>query len=309
VSRLPGRFRRMRALEHVRVAVVGGGPAGLAISRELAERAAEHVVLERGQVGQRWRDRWDSFCLVTPNWMVQLPGGHYDGSDPDGFMPRDEIVAYLERYAARIEAPVGRRGRRGESATATLPGGCSRAASWMRSSLFPRPPPAWPPTSSRPAIAAERTCACEAARTGGRPHGSLPRRDRGRSAVRDRPGRDRGLGRRALRGGLRRGSQGRRRARARAAEDGILRSRSTRPRPSALTWRGVGAVIFAGGFRPDYGSWLPRPAAFDDLGLPIQRDGASTVVPACTSSASTSCASGSRPRWCEWVRTRRSSPA
>jgi Pyridine nucleotide-disulphide oxidoreductase len=61
-------------------------------------------VLERGRVGQTWRDRWDSFCLVTPNWTVQLPGYAYDGADPDGFMPRDEIVAYVERYAA--EAPV-----------------------------------------------------------------------------------------------------------------------------------------------------------------------------------------------------------
>jgi putative flavoprotein involved in K+ transport len=63
-------------------------------------------VLERGQVGESWRGRWDSFCLVTPNWSVQLPGRPYDGDDPDGFMPRDEIVAYLERYAAGFEAPV-----------------------------------------------------------------------------------------------------------------------------------------------------------------------------------------------------------
>jgi putative flavoprotein involved in K+ transport len=86
-------------MERTRAAVVGGGPAGLAASRELAARGIEHVVLERGRVGQAWRDRWDSFCLVTPNWTVQLPGGAYDGPDPDGFMPRDEIVAFLERYA------------------------------------------------------------------------------------------------------------------------------------------------------------------------------------------------------------------
>jgi putative flavoprotein involved in K+ transport len=63
-------------------------------------------VLERGRIGQTWHDRWDRFCLVTPNWTVQLPGGHYDGDDPDGFMSRDEIVAFLERYAAGFEAPV-----------------------------------------------------------------------------------------------------------------------------------------------------------------------------------------------------------
>jgi len=87
-------------MEHARVVVVGGGQAGLAVSRELAGRGVDHVVLERGRVGQTWRDRWDSFCLVTPNWTVQLPGGAYDGPDPDGFMPRDEIVGYLEGYAA-----------------------------------------------------------------------------------------------------------------------------------------------------------------------------------------------------------------
>ncbi|MCL2769510.1 MAG: NAD(P)-binding domain-containing protein [Solirubrobacterales bacterium] len=92
--------------ERVEVVVVGGGPAGLAISHELTEGGIEHVVLERGRVGQSWRDRWDSFCLVTPNWSVKLPGGAYVGDDPDGFMPRDEIVAHLEAYASSFAAPV-----------------------------------------------------------------------------------------------------------------------------------------------------------------------------------------------------------
>jgi putative flavoprotein involved in K+ transport len=86
--------------------VVGAGQAGLAVSRELTHAGIEHVVLERGRLGQTWRGRWDSFCLVTPNWTVQLPGHLYDGDEPDAFMPRDAIVAYLERYAARFAAPV-----------------------------------------------------------------------------------------------------------------------------------------------------------------------------------------------------------
>jgi putative flavoprotein involved in K+ transport len=86
--------------------VVGGGQAGLSVSHELTGAGVEHVVLERGRVGQTWRGRWDSFCLVTPNWSVQLPGHPYDGADPDGFMPRDELVGYLERYAAGFDAPV-----------------------------------------------------------------------------------------------------------------------------------------------------------------------------------------------------------
>jgi putative flavoprotein involved in K+ transport len=49
--------------------------------------------------------------------------------------------------------------------------------------------------------------------------------------------------------------------------------------PDRVDLEGFGAVILAGGFRPDYRSWLPWPEALDDLGFPIQRDGASTVVP------------------------------
>ena len=86
--------------------VVGGGQAGLSVSHELTAAGVPHVVLERGRVGQTWRGRWDSFCLVTPNWSVQLPGHPYDGDDPDGFMPRDDIVGYLDRYAASFDAPV-----------------------------------------------------------------------------------------------------------------------------------------------------------------------------------------------------------
>ena len=88
------------------VMVIGAGQAGLAVSRELGERGVEHVVLERARVAQAWRDRWDSFTLVTPNWTLDLPGYPYDGADPQGHVPRDTIVAYLEGYAALCAAPV-----------------------------------------------------------------------------------------------------------------------------------------------------------------------------------------------------------
>jgi putative flavoprotein involved in K+ transport len=88
------------------VTVVGAGHAGLSISAALSARGIEHTVLERDRVGSTWAGRWDSFCLVTPNWAIELTGGGYDGDDPDGFMPRDHIVAFLERYAARVSAPV-----------------------------------------------------------------------------------------------------------------------------------------------------------------------------------------------------------
>jgi putative flavoprotein involved in K+ transport len=86
--------------------VIGAGQAGLAVSHELEQRGVEHVVLERGKVGQRWRTRWASFCLVTPNWTMRLPGAPYDGDDPDGYMPRDDVVDHLERWSERLGAPV-----------------------------------------------------------------------------------------------------------------------------------------------------------------------------------------------------------
>jgi putative flavoprotein involved in K+ transport len=88
------------------VVIVGGGQAGLALSYELTRAGVDHVVLERSRIGSTWRGRWDSFCLVTPNWTMDLPGFPYDGDDPQGFVPRDEIVSYLERYAASFKAPV-----------------------------------------------------------------------------------------------------------------------------------------------------------------------------------------------------------
>jgi pyridine nucleotide-disulfide oxidoreductase len=92
--------------ERFEAVVIGGGQAGLATSHQLTRAGVDHVVLERGRIGQTWRGLWESFCLVTPNWSVQLPGHPYDRDDPDGFMPRDDIVAYLERYAAATETPI-----------------------------------------------------------------------------------------------------------------------------------------------------------------------------------------------------------
>jgi putative flavoprotein involved in K+ transport len=64
-------------------------------------------VLERGEVANTWKtERWDSLRLLTPNWLTRLPGLAYDGEDPDGFMPVPELIAFLERYAGHVGAPV-----------------------------------------------------------------------------------------------------------------------------------------------------------------------------------------------------------
>ena len=92
---------------HYTVAVVGGGQAGLSASHCLGERGVDHVVIEAHRVGHEWRERrWDSFCLVTPNWQCRLPGHPYAGTDPDGFMVRDDIVRYLEEYVAAFQPPL-----------------------------------------------------------------------------------------------------------------------------------------------------------------------------------------------------------
>jgi putative flavoprotein involved in K+ transport len=87
--------------------VVGAGHSGLAVSRCLADRSIDHVVLEQGQVASSWRTgRWDSLRLLTPNWQTRLPGYCHGGDEPDGFMTMPQVVEFVSRYATAIDAPV-----------------------------------------------------------------------------------------------------------------------------------------------------------------------------------------------------------
>ncbi len=372
---------RVSAEEHVAVAVVGAGQAGLATSHELTRAGVDHVVLERARVGETWRGRWDSFCLVTPNWTIRLPGGRYDGSDPDGFMPRDEIVAYLERYAASFQAPVRegvevtamQRLRHGGFALETSAGDLRADAVIMATGAYQRahrpegattlPPDllqidvqdyrneqALPPggvlvvgsgqsgcqiaeelhEAGRDVILACGKAAWAPRRLGGRDIfwwvvesgfadaavESLPSPAARLVATLQATGHGGGhdLHLRTLRAAgvtLTGRFLGASNGRVRFADDlaetvawsdgrhtefmGLLRKTAAErgldpphieepepfePRgPEEIDPAGLGAVVFAGGFRPDYRSWLPWPEAFDELGFPIQRDGASTVVP------------------------------
>jgi putative flavoprotein involved in K+ transport len=366
--------------EQVETLVVGGGQAGLAVSHELARRGAEHVVLERGRIGQAWQDRWESFRLVTPNWSVQLPGGAYDGADPDGFMPRDEIVAFLERYAHGSRLPV-REGvelrslelEPGRGFTARTSSGEMRArqvvlatgayqrshrpagaeslpADLLQIDLRDYHAPANLPPG-RVLVVGSGQSGCQLAeelheagrevvlacgkapwaprRVGGRDmywwavaSGFLddttaalpsPNARLGANVLATGQGTPHDLDLRTLRalgvtlvghflGADEAGARfapdlaetvawGDARYRdlthlfqKTATERGLPQPRMPDPEPfdgrapSVIPLAGFGAVIFAGGFRPDYQSWLPWPAAFDTLGFPIQTDGASTVV-------------------------------
>jgi len=89
------------------VIVIGAGHAGLAASHFLSEHSIDHVVLERGEVANSWRnERWDSLKLLTPNWQSRLPGYHYTGNDPDGFMTMPEVIEFISGYATTNTTPV-----------------------------------------------------------------------------------------------------------------------------------------------------------------------------------------------------------
>src|SRR5271169_1676492 len=94
-------------IEKIDTVVVGGGQAGLAMSYHLKQSGRDHVILERGRAAQSWRsERWDSLMFQFPTSSIRLPGFSFETNDPDGYVPKDEIVRFIERYAALIDAPL-----------------------------------------------------------------------------------------------------------------------------------------------------------------------------------------------------------
>jgi putative flavoprotein involved in K+ transport len=97
-----------RPADLIDVVVVGAGQAGLAVSYYLRAFGVEHIVLERGQIGENWRSaRWDSFTLVTPNWMTRLPGHLLAAGTGADFLPRDGVLAMLEQFAHGLPVRAG----------------------------------------------------------------------------------------------------------------------------------------------------------------------------------------------------------
>lgn len=93
------------------VLVIGAGQAGLAMGHYLARQDRRFLILEAASaVGAAWRERWDSLVLFTPAGYSGLPGLAFPG-DPDAYPTRDQVVAYLERYARHFDLPIafGRR--------------------------------------------------------------------------------------------------------------------------------------------------------------------------------------------------------
>jgi putative flavoprotein involved in K+ transport len=95
-------------VEKIESVIIGGGQAGLSLSYQLSRAGREHIVLEKtSQVANAWRNhRWDSFTLLTPNWAFKLPGAEYNGPDPEGYMPKAEIVRRFEQYERDYHLPI-----------------------------------------------------------------------------------------------------------------------------------------------------------------------------------------------------------
>ncbi len=92
---------------HVPVLIVGAGQAGMSLSVYLQQRGIGHLLLEKHTPMHAWHhQRWDNFCLVTPNWQCKLPGHEYTGQDPHGFMKKKEIIAWLDAFLQKVNPPV-----------------------------------------------------------------------------------------------------------------------------------------------------------------------------------------------------------
>jgi putative flavoprotein involved in K+ transport len=88
------------------VVVIGAGQAGLAIGYHLARQGRRFIIVDGADsIGSAWRSRWDSLVLFTPRRYSGLPGLSFPG-DLDGYPRRDEVIAYLEQYAATFELPI-----------------------------------------------------------------------------------------------------------------------------------------------------------------------------------------------------------
>ena len=93
--------------QSVDVVVVGGGQAGIAVSKHLGAQGINHVVLERGRIAERWHsERWDSLVTNGPVWHDRFPELEFAGLGPDEFATKERVAQYMADYAALNNSPV-----------------------------------------------------------------------------------------------------------------------------------------------------------------------------------------------------------
>jgi putative flavoprotein involved in K+ transport len=103
-------------VERFDVAIVGGGPGGLAISQQLAARRISNVILERGDhAGWMWGQVYDSLRLHTGKHLSSLPGMPFP-AHTSLFPTRSEFAEYIESYVDKFKLPI----RTGVEATGLL---------------------------------------------------------------------------------------------------------------------------------------------------------------------------------------------
>lgn len=94
-------------VEVIDTLVVGGGQAGVAMSEHLGKQGVPHLVLERNRIAEAWRTRrWDSLKANGPAWHDRFPGMNFDNLPPDAFAAKEQVAAYFEAYAKKINAPI-----------------------------------------------------------------------------------------------------------------------------------------------------------------------------------------------------------
>lgn len=103
---LPESLTPPRRTERYTTIVVGAGQAGLAVGYELQKRDEDFLILDGApRVGESWQRRWDSLRLFTSAKHSSLPGLEFPAS-PLHFPSKDDVAAYLERYASTFDLPL-----------------------------------------------------------------------------------------------------------------------------------------------------------------------------------------------------------
>ncbi|PPK95417.1 putative flavoprotein involved in K+ transport [Kineococcus xinjiangensis] len=90
----------------VDVLVIGAGQAGLAAGYALRRTGVSFTLVDAAaHVGGSWAGYYDSLTLFSPAGRSALPGLPFPG-DPGRYPHRDEVAAYLRRYAEHFALPV-----------------------------------------------------------------------------------------------------------------------------------------------------------------------------------------------------------